>query len=471
MNKKIINILAQWLFISWGILSIGWWIFSNPVEGFTEKIPGMDNKPERMMKSAIVNFGGYSAKFEGTASDIKGSWPNFRGSDGDNISKEKISLANNLGENGPPFLWSVELGEGHSGPIISDGKVYLLDYDENRRADVLRCFSFENGKEIWRIGYDIYLKRNHGISRTVPAIKDTYVVTIGPKCHIMCVDADSGNFKWGIDLEREYDTEMPLWYTGQCPLIDDSIVVVGVGGRSLMAGFNLETGDVVWETPNPNNWKMSHSSVIKFTLGGEKIYFYCALGGVIGVSAEGKVLFESNLFNHTVVAPTPVYLGDGKVLLTAGYGSGSVTIKINSSKDVYSVSAIQTIKPNEGLASEQHTPIFYNGLLYSIQPKDAGSLRNQFVCYHPDDITQLIWSSGKTKRFGLGPYILADNKFFILSDEGELTILNAEVNRFEELGKYQLLGGHDAWAPMAIVDGRLLARDSRIMACFDLRSR
>jgi len=471
LKKNIISIITQTAFSFLGIISVGWWLISDPVQGFTEKLPGMDNKPQGVMKSATVNFGGYSARFDGAASDIPGSWPNFRGPGRDNISREKISLANSWGNNGPTVLWSVDLGEGHSGPVISRGKVYILDYDENRRADVLRCFSLDEGKEIWRTGYDIYLKRNHGISRTVPAVKDNYVVTIGPKCHIMCVDEDSGNFNWGVDLERDFGTEVPLWYTGQCPLIEDSIVVVGIGGKSLLNAFNLKTGKVVWEIPNPNNWKMSHSSVITFMMGDEKIYFYCALGGVVGVSEKGKVLFESSLYNHTVVAPTPVYLGNGQVFLTAGYGSGSMTIKIDKSNDKYNVSSIQTIKPNEGLASEQQTPIFYKGLLYSIQPKDAGALRNQFVCYHPDDITKLLWSSGKAKRYGLGPYVYADNKFFVLSDEGELTVINAEANQFEELGKYKILDGHDAWGPMAIVDGRLLARDSKKMICIDLRSR
>jgi len=467
--KNKITIILQALFTFWGILSIGWWMFSNPVEGFTEKLPGMDNKPEGMMKGATINFGGYSDSFDGIPSKIKGSWPNFRGPDSDNINKEKFSLANSWGENGPTELWTIDLGEGHSGPIISDGKVYILDYDEDRRADVLRCFSLDDGKEIWRIGYDIYLKRNHGISRTVPAIKDNYVVTIGPKCHIMCVTADSGNFNWGVDLEQEYETETPLWYTGQCPLIDDSSVVVGVGGKSLMTSFDLATGNVAWEIPNPNNWKMSHGSVITFNLGEDKVYFYVALGGMVGVSSKGKVLFESTQFNHTVVVPTPVYLGDGKVFLTAGYGSGSMTIKINNLNEKYGVSVIQKIKPNEGLASEQQTPIFYNGLLYSIQPKDAGSLRNQFVCFDTEDITKLIWSSGKEKRYGLGPYIFADNKFFILSDEGELTIIDANTNQFKEYGNYKILNGHDSWAPMAIVNGRLFARDSRRMTCIDLR--
>lgn len=470
MSRKSINISGQVLVTLFGLISLGWWLFADPVEDFRVSVPGMDNRPAGAMKGASVNFGGYFEKYDGIPSEVKGSWPNFRGPDGDNISKEKTRLSASFGENGPEVLWSIDLGEGHSGPIIADGKVYVMDYDEERRADVLRCFSFDDGREIWRTGYDIYLKRNHGISRTVPAIKDNYVVTIGPKCHVMCVDADSGKVHWGVDLELDFNTEMPLWYTGQCPMIDDSLVVIGVGGSSLLAAFNLATGDIVWETPNPNNWKMSHSSVTMFYLDGEKIYFYCALGGVTGVSEKGEVLFESALFNHQVVAPSPVYLGDGKVFLTAGYGAGSMTIKIDKSNGGYGVTALQTIKPNEGIAAEQQTPVLYKGLLYSLQPKDAGSLRNQFVCYDPDDITKLIWSSGKEKRYGLGPYLIADNKFFILSDEGELTIINSEADSFEELGKYKVLDGHDAWGPMAIVDGRLFARDSRTMVCLDLRA-
>jgi len=40
------------------------------------------------------------------------------------------------------------------------------------------------------------------MSRTIPAVTENYVVTIGPKCHVMCVDAESGEFKWAIDLEE-----------------------------------------------------------------------------------------------------------------------------------------------------------------------------------------------------------------------------------------------------------------------------
>jgi len=203
------------------------------------------------------------------------------------------------------------------------------------------------------------------------------------------------------------------------------------------------------------------------------MYVYCAIGGVAGVSADqesaGQIHFASTVFNRNVIAPSPLYLGDGRLFVTAGYGGGSMMLNIDYTGGSFTVEPLQSLKPDEGLASEQQTPLFHNGHIFAILPKDGGSLRNQFVCAHPDDLTKFVWTSGKTRRFGLGPYILADNKFYILSDDGILTVIKAGTGEYHELAQVKILEGHDAWGPMALVEGRLLARDSRRLVCIDIR--
>jgi outer membrane protein assembly factor BamB len=474
MNEKVLNLslILGTIVIGCGLLF--WWILYNPVSDLVEFIPGLDNRPATSgIIESTVSIGSFFESYQGTAGEMPGSWPRFRGAEYDNISKDNSKLANGWGEGGPTLLWSVDLGEGHAGPVISDGRVYLLDYDEINRREILRCFSFDDGRELWRRGYDIFIKRNHGMSRTVPAVSDHYVVTIGPKCHVMCVDADSGTFKWGIDLVKEYGTEVPLWYTGQCPLIDDSLAIIAVGGSSLIIAVHCETGEVAWEIPNPGNWKMSHSSIMPMVIFGKKFYIYCSLNGMIGISAEkasrGQILFQSTEWRQSVIAPSPVYCGNGRIFVTAGYGAGSQLFQVAQENGLYALNVIQKLKPDQGLASEQQTPIFYQGYLFAILPKDAGALRNQFVCCHPEDCSKIIWSSGKTKRFGLGPYLVADGKFYILSDEGVLTVIKAEAKEYIELAEVKILDGHDAWGPMAIANGRLIARDSRRMICINLK--
>jgi outer membrane protein assembly factor BamB len=458
-----------------GFILLSWWMVHDPVHSFTEHVPGADNRPDVSSDiNDLVDIGSIYEKFDGSPAPEIMNWPRFRGEYFDNISRDKIKLTNGWDAAGPNILWTINLGEGHAGPVISNGMVYILDYDEEKHQEILRCFSFLDGKEIWRRGYDLEIKRNHGMSRTVPAVSGPYVVTIGPKCQVMCVTADSGKFKWGIDLARDYEVEVPLWYTGQCPLIDDTTAIIAVGGKSLLIAVGCESGRIIWDLPNPNNWKMSHSSIMPMTIENKKMYIYSALGGVLGVSAEGEdvgeVLFESTEWNQTVIAPSPVYLGEGRILFTAGYGAGSMLSKVLKVNGKFTLEVLQKLKPDQGLAAEQQTPIFYNEHVYAIMPKDAGALRNQFVCSNPGDLSNIVWSSGKTKRFGLGPFLVADDKFFILSDEGVLTVIRGSAREYRQIAEAKVLSGHDAWGPLAIADGKLLARDSRQMVCIDVRA-
>jgi outer membrane protein assembly factor BamB len=104
----------------------------------------------------------------------------------------------------------------------------------------------------------------------------------------MAVKRETGDFLWGIDLVKQYNTEVPLWFTGQCPLIDNNKAILAPGGKALLIAVDMATGKVLWETPNPANLKMSHSSVMPWTFNGKKMYVYSAVGGIVGVSAEGE---------------------------------------------------------------------------------------------------------------------------------------------------------------------------------------
>ena len=458
-----------------GILGFSYWMIHDPVEAFSVSMPGMDNRPARKSGTAeLVRIGEHFNHYADQSSVLKGKWTRFRGAGFDNINKEDIPLINSFGPAGPDIQWQVDLGEGHAAPVIYNGMVYLLDYDEESKEDALRCFSLETGEELWRRSYQVHVKRNHGMSRTVPAITDDYIVSVGPRGHVMCLDRKTGDYLWGRDLVREYGTEIPFWYTGQCPLIDDGIAIIAPGGASLITGFNCETGMVEWETPNADHWKMSHSSIMPMTFAGKKMYVYAAIGGVCGISAEeedrGKMLWKSNAFSPNVMAPSPLVMDNGMIFLTAGYGAGAMLIQLTEDGGQFMVRKLQKYKPKDGVASEQQTPIFYDGHMFIILPKDAGAMRNQFVCVKPDDCTKILWTSSKSERYGLGPYILADRKFFILSDDGTLSIVLAATSGFKLLDKAQVIEGQDAWGPIAIADGRLLMRDSKQMVCLDMRA-
>ncbi len=443
-----------------------------PALTFSESLPGMDGRsPTAPGIEKTVRLGDLFEKGDGAPSLLPGTWPRFRGADFSNIAPVSAPLAESWGTQGPPVLWTVNLGEGHAGAAVANGRVYVMDYDEQRRADLLRCFSLDDGKEIWRRGYTVPVKRNHGMSRTVPAVSGKVVVSMGPRCHVMGVAADTGDFLWGRDLEREMGTRTPDWYTGQCPLIDGDVAVLAPCGTNvLMMGINCADGKTVWTTPLPGKWLMSHTSIAPATIGGKRMYIYAAINGLAGVSAEpedrGALLWQTEVWKPAVIVPSPVVLPDGRIFLTAGYGAGSLVLKVTREADRFTVREVKTFGPRDGLASEQQTPVFFQGCLFAVLPKDAGPNRNQFACADPEG--NILWTSGKETRFGMGPLMVAGDRFLILDDQAVLTMARATSDGFQPMARARILDGQDAWAPFALAGTRLLLRDSRRMACVEL---
>ena len=431
-----------------------------------------DGSEHRVVKPSVARIGEDFAWFQtnAPASSLAASWPCFRGARRDNLVLDAPPLAKHWGDAGPKVLWRADLGEGYAGAIIAEGRVYVLDYWEERNADALRCFDLLSGAELWRRSYRNPIRRNHGKSRTVPAYADHVVVSLGPAGHVMAVDSRTGDLLWSCDLVATYGCEVPQWYAGQCPLIDGDRVVLGIGGEKvLMAALELKTGKTLWELPNTESLKMSHASVLAARLLGRDGYVYAAIGGIAACDRDGRPLWLTREWKPAVWAPTPVALDDHRLFLTAGYGAGSAILALRETADGIAAAVEKQWKPTQGPASEQQTPLLIDGTLYVIQPKDAGALRAELVAADVSALPAITASSGRENRFGLGPYLYADGAFWIVDDEGVLHVFAAEGASFRRLAQHKVLPGVDAWGPLAFAGGLMVLRDSKSLACLDLR--
>ncbi len=84
---------------------------------------------------------------------------------------------------------------------------------------------------------------------------------------------------------------------------------------------------------------------------------------------------------------------------------------------------------------------------------------------------QVVWTSTSAHRFGnlgLGPYTVADGLIYIMDDSGVLTLAEAKPSGYIQLAQAKVLQGPEAWGPMAVASGRLIARDLNRMICLDI---
>ena len=59
-----------------------------------------------------------------------------------------------------------------------------------------------------------------------------------------------------------------------------------------------------------------------------------------------------------------------------------------------------------------------------------------------------------------------------LNDDGWLTMCRASLAGYEELARIRIIeNGKDAWAPIAVVNGRMLLRDEKKFVCLDVDKR
>ena len=477
-EKKILSGITVLSVIIYVSVIIGWHAYS-PWKYLTVQAPGADNRPEGLTRTVSdVLIGEFFMRYDeaeseqrGSDSGLSGKWSNFRGKDYDNIINipEKI----NIPDEDYPVLWRIETGEGYAAPVIYNGRVYFLDYHESLSSDALRCFSLETGQELWRRWYRVPMKRNHGFSRTIPAIGDDYIITIGPEAHVMCCDPITGDIKWSLDMKKQYNTKVPEWYTGQCPLVDNNTLIIApAGDEVLLTGLDCQTGEILWTTPNTMKYDMSHSSVMPMTLENKKTYVYFGKGGVVGVSAEGNdlgaLLWETSRWSQSVVAPSPLQLSSNQLFLTAGYGAGGALLQVDRVGDQWKATITDQFKPNEGLSSEQQTPIYYNDMVIGVLPASGGGNRFKLVCYHPSNLRSPIWASEANERFGFGPYLVINNNLFALKDDGELYVYEIQHQSMKLLKKQRIMEGEDAWGPLAYADGMLLVRDAHQVKCLKI---
>ena len=428
-------------------------------------------------------------------------WPQYLGPARNSTSPEK-GLLRSWPEKGPEVLWTVAVGRGYGGPAVKDGKVYLLDRDD-QVGDNLRCFDLAGGKELWHFAYDAPGSVMFPGSRSVPTIDGQHVYSCGHNGDVYCIDTNTQKPVWNANVWTDFGGKpasntggfrareagsFPIWAITQCPLVyGDLLILASQAPQAGVVAYDKLTGAVKWKTPNLGNESYASPAVVKID-GEDHIVIVISStnpignrglpqtpGNVAGIEPlTGKVLWEYKQWECHISVPSAVDAGDNKVLVVGGYERGATMLKVERKADgSYGATELFT---TEEFGDQTKPPIRHNGHFYA--QYGTNRRRDGLSCMSADGTIK--WKTKRDPDFNKGSMILADGLILATDGAKSLYLIEPDPTGFKPLASAELLseagtdsegiaarvgGSTQNWAPLALSDGKLLIRDHSQLTC------
>lgn len=429
-------------------------------------------------------------------------WPQFLGPDRNSTSTES-GLLRAWPEAGPEVMWKVPVSKGYGGPVVKDGKVYLLDRDDEV-GETLRCFNLDDGKELWSYAYEAEGSVMFPGSRGVPTIDGDCVFTCGHNGDLHCIDITTHKPVWKANVWTDFGGKppsdgggrrfggsepggFPIWAITQNPLVyGDLLIVASQAPEAGVVAYEKRTGDVMWKTPSlgyvgyvsPNIVKVDGKDHLVMVTPSTNPFQRSSpdenkRGKFIGFDPlTGEQLWEYDNWNcHISVAPA-IDAGDNRVLVVGGYELGATMVIIEKKDGKYFATEIFT---TEEFGDQTKPPLLHNGHFYA--QYGTNNRRDGLVCMNMDG--EIMWKTKRDPGFNKGSMILVDGLILATDGEKSLYLIEPDPKEFKPLASAELLGeGGDSsgiagriggrtqnWAPIALSDGKLLIRDHSQMIC------
>jgi outer membrane protein assembly factor BamB len=385
-------------------------------------------------------------------------WPQFLGPTRNGVSAE-TGLAASWPTGGPPVVWQRHVGEGYSGPVISGDRLIL--FHRVGDEEVIQCLSAATGKPLWKHAYPTSYSDQLGKGdgpRSTPVIADGRVVTLGADGVLTCCDLEKGTPLFSRPLKQDYAIPASYFGVGTSPIVEGGLILINVGGKKAgIVALNLTDGKEAWHATDDG---ASYSSPVIATVGRQRdAVFFTRFGVELLDPKTGAVRYRQRWrarYDASVNAATPLVIGD-KLFFTACYETGALLLHLQadgSAKEIWHDDGVMDCHYN--------TPIYHDGHLFGFHGRQEHG--PDFRCV--DLKTKKV---GWEKRaFGCGSMVLADGKLIVLTESGDLVLVEATPAAYRELARAQVFSAPACRAQIALAGGKLYARDLRKLVCFNL---
>ena len=179
-------------------------------------------------------------------------------------------------------------------------------------------------------------------------------------------------------------------------------------------------------------------------------------GSVSGLDPRsGKVLWTYTNWQCAIPVPQALDAGEGRVLITGAYGAGSAMIKVE--KKANGSYGVSELFKNPDFGAHTQPPVLHQGHFYTHYTINERS--DGLVAMTMDG--QIKWKTDQQPPFVRGGMILAEGLLLMSDGNTKLYLVEPSPSGFKPLASAVILEPGDNWAPLALVDGKLLVRGQK----------
>jgi outer membrane protein assembly factor BamB len=340
---------------------------------------------------------------------------------------------------------------------MARGRAFTIE--QRGGEEVAAAYDVATGRELWTSRWTATFREAMGGDgpRATPTWAEGRVYVLGAEGEFRVLDERTGAVAWRTNILNDAGATNLQWGMAASPLVvDDTIVVLpgGQDGRSVVA-YDRRTGARRWSALDD---QQGYSSPMLVTLGGVRQLLVFTASRLVGLTPDrGALLWEYPWRTQfDVNASQPLVIGDNRVFVSTGYGTGAAVIELTRAGDAFSV---REVWRNIRMKNQFSSSVLHEGFIYGL---------DESILACVDAATgELQWKGG---RYGYGQIVLASGHVIVLTEGGDLALVRATPERHTELARFPVMEGK-TWNHPALSDGYLLVRNINEMAAFDLRPR
>ncbi|HSG00675.1 MAG TPA: PQQ-binding-like beta-propeller repeat protein [Vicinamibacterales bacterium] len=422
--------------------------------------PPVENPAPETVPATPAPFAGQPAAGEAVVEPGAGppaasnGWTGFRGPRRDGHYTE-TAIVTAWPPGGLEPMWKQPVGGGYASFAVANGRAFTIE--QRGPEEVVAAYDIETGRELWTNRWTALFSEILGGDgpRATPAWADGFVYALGGTGELRCLDDETGSVVWRTNILEDHGAANISWGMAASPLIVDDTVVVLPGGPNghSVAAYDRQTGNVVWTALDD---EQGYTAPMLATIGGVRQIVVFSGERILGLTTDGSRLLWAHPWETYagINAAQPVVLSENRIFVSSGYGVGAAVLEIDPAGDTFTV---REVWRNIRMKNQFAGSVLHDGHLYGL---DGAIL----ACI--DAATgELKWKGG---RYGYGQVVLADGHLIVLTENGDLALVDATPERHVEIARFPAIEGK-TWNYPALSEGRLIVRNLQQMAAFDLR--